>query len=259
MSTKRGRRNGKWHKEKANRRLQEKRDDLKKQSREVEYVPLEKPIFAGWDINIGLTESGRLRKDSQEVQKILNILNLSRGIFTIEVKYIRHIRNNNYALESRKTYYRDILGLCYLDFSSDRHISWREYDKLPENLKKWFYEDRYHKYSTWSNNKNYYGVVSNFPWYECRLVITRSYYHYKKVYNSVAQSEHAKLDGNLYLVDRKTWGRYSWRDCFADSNKAAWKNSLRRIVGNQYTPDEIVDNCAKIFKGTNNNRNYGWS
>lgn len=257
MSTKRGRRNGIWHKDKANRRLQKKRDELKKQSREVEYVALEKPIFAGWDITIGLTESGARRKDSQEIQAILNIINDERGIFTREIKYIRHIRHNNHALDSIKTYYQNI-GYFY-DFGSDRHISWRVYNRLPNNLKKWFYEDKYYKYSTWSNRNFYYGTVSNFPWYECRLVITRSYYHYKKVYNSVAQSEHAKLDGNLYSVDRKTWGRYSWRDCFADSNKAAWKNSLRRIVGSQYTPDEIIDNCAKIFKGTNNNRNYGWS
>ena len=257
MSTKRGRRNGKWHKEKANRRLQEKRDELWQQSCEVEYAPLEKPVFAGWDINIKLTESGMRRKDSQEVQQILNILNLSRGVFTREIKYVIHIRNNNYSLESRKTYYKHTL--YSLDFSSDRHISWREYNRLPDDLKRWFYEDRYHKYSTWARNKNYYGLVSIFPWYECRLVITKSYYHYKKVYDTVAKSEHDKLDRNLYLVDRKAWGRYSWRDSYVKSNKAAWTNSLRNIVCNQYTPDEVIDNYSKIFRHTNKQRDYGWS
>ncbi len=257
MSNKRGRRNGRWHKEKANRRLQEKRDDLRKQSREVEYVPLEKPIFAGWDLSIGLTESGMRRKDSQEIQEVINILNESRQIFTRDIKYIRHIRNNDHSLDSIKSYYQN--RGYFIDYFSNRHITWREYHNLPQHLKEWFYEDRYYKYSSWMHRNYYYGTVSNFPWYEVRVVITRSYYHYKKVYNTVAQSEYDKLDGDLYLVNRKTWGRDKYRDSFVDSNKAAWKNSLRRIISSQYTPDEIIDNCSKIFKGTNDKKDYGWS
>ena len=257
MSTNRGRRNGKWHKEKANRRLQEKRDDLGQQSHEVEYIPLEKPIFAGWDIRIGLTESGMRRKDFLEVQKILNILNLSRDMFTREIKFIKHIRNNNHSIDSIKSFYQH--RGYNIDHFSNRHLTYHEFHNLPEDLKKWFYEDRYYKYSSWwSNGKSYYGVTSGFPWYECRISITKSFYNYKKVYNTVAQSEWTKLDGDLYIVDKKTWGS-RWRDEFRKSNRASFKKSLRKIIINQYTPDEIIDEYSNIFKGTNKQRDYGWS
>lgn len=256
MSTKRGRRNGKWHKEKSNRRLQQKRDDLRDKSNEVEYVPLEKPIFAGWDLKICLTESGMRRKDSQEIQRVLNVLNLSGDMFTREVKLVRHIRVNNYSLDSIKSFssYRGF----YVDHFLNRHITFTKYHNLPGDLKKWFYEDRYYKYSNWrGNGKSYYGVINGFPWYECRVSITKSFYNYKKVYNSVAKSEWAKLDGNLYVVDRKTWGN-SCRDKFVRANRFAWKRATNKIVHNQYTPDEIIDKYLEIFKGTNNKRDYGW-
>lgn len=256
MSTKRGRRNGKWHKEKANRRLQQKRDDLRKQSRKVEYIPLEKPIFAGWDLKITLTESGMRRKDSQEVQRVLNILNLSREMFTREVKFIRHIRNNNYSLDSIKSF--SLYRGYYIDYFSNRHITYNEYYNLPDDLKKWFYEDRYYKYSSWARlGRGYYGVNNSFPWYECRISITKSFYNYKRVYDSVAQSEYHKLDGNLYVIDRKTWGK-RWRDDFKKSNKAAWKRVTKKIVQNQYNPEEIIDKYGEIFRDTNKQRDYGW-
>lgn len=257
MSTERGRRNGKWHKEKSNRRLQQKRDDLHTQSRKAEYIPLEKPIFAGWDIKIGLTESGLRRRDSEDIQKVLNILNLSREMFTKEVKFIKHIRSKNYFVDSIKSY--SIYRGYYVDSFYNRHITYNEYYNLPAYLKKWFFEDRYYKYSNWrGNGKSYYGVSDGFPWYECRIVITKSFYNYKKVYDTIAQSEYDKLDGDLYLVDRKMWGG-RWRDDFKKSNKAAWRNSLLRVVKNQLTPDEVIDEYSNIFKKTNNTRDYGWT
>lgn len=259
MSTKRGRRNGVWHKEKSNRRLQQKRDELRQQSHEITYEPLEKPIFAGWDIKIGLTESGTRRRDSQEVQKVLNILNLSREMFTREIKFIKHIRNNNHSIDSIKSFYQH--RGYYVDHFSNRHITYNEYHNLPEHLKRWFYEDRCYKYSNWWRNdgKSYYGVTSSFPWYECRVIVTKSFYNYKKVYNTVAQSEYAKLDGDLYVIDRKMWGRDKWRDSFVRANKVAYRNATKSIVSNQYTPDEVIDNYSTIFRHVNNNRNYGWS
>lgn len=253
MSTKRGRRNGKWHKEKSNRRLQAKRDDLYKQSCVAEYIPLEKPVFAGWDLSIGLTESGSRRRDSEEIQRILNILNLSREMFTRSEKYVRHIRNNNHSIESIRNYYQH--RGYYIDHFSNRHITYHEYNNLPIDLKKYFFADRYYKYSF--HGQTYYAVNQSFPWYECKVVITKSYHSFRRVYDNIAQSEHTKLDGDLYIIDRKTYGN-RWRDDFTKSNKNALKASLKKIVSNQYTPEEIDINYSEIFRGVDKRKDYGW-
>lgn len=255
MSNKRGRRNGKWHKEKSNRRLQTKRDELGSQSNKVEYVPLEKPVFAGWDIKIGLTESGTRRKDSESIQKVLHILNLSREMFTRDIKFVKHIRVKDHHIDSIKSFYQ--YRGYYIDNFSIRHITYNEYHNLSEDLKKYFYPDKHYKYSRY--DKPYYEVDSPFPWYECKVVITKSYYNYRRVYDTVAQSEYYKLDGDLYIVDRKSWGRGYHRDDFNKPNKASYNKSLRRIITNQYSSEEIDDNYSEIFRGTNNKRNYGWS
>lgn len=245
MSTKRGRRNGKWHKEKQIRRLQSLRDDLWQKSIEREYIPLEKPVFAGWDISIGVTESGARRRDSEDIQKILNILNLSRELFTKDVKFIRHIRNNGHFLDSVKSFYQ-YRGYT-IDHFSNRHITYHEYHNLPEDLKKWFYADRYYKYSSWMNDKCYYGVKSEFPWYECKIVIERSFYNYKIVYDTQAQSEHDKLDADLWLWDRKSSGHGYHYDGWKKSEQK-FKNGLKIITNKNYSPEEIDENYSIIFK-----------
>lgn len=250
MSTKRGRRNGKWHKEKQVRRLQSLRDDLYQKSREKEYIPLEKPVFAGWDISIGLSHEAKFRKDSEDLQRVANIFG-DRGIFTKDVKLVRFIRTNRFTLDSYRNFYK---FRVYHDIGN-RYIKFHEFNNLPENLKNWFVADKLYKYST--DERPYYTTRYSFPWYAFRLYITKSYNTHKVVYDTVTQSEHDKLDADLWLWDRKSWRR-SWRDDFKKSNKAAYKKSLRKIITNQYTSDEIDINYSDIFKGTNKQRDYGW-
>lgn len=230
---------------------------MREKSREKTYIELPKPIFAGWDISIVLTESGMRRRDAPELQEVMNVLNVSREMFTKDVNFVKHIRNNKHFIDSIKSYYQH--RGYHIDNFSNRHITYHEFHNLPEHLKKYFYEDKWYKYSSWQGrfNKPHYGVRETFPWYECVVKITRSFYNYRVVYDTIAKSEYDKLDGYLYVWDMKTWSRY--RDSFVKANKAAYRKSLNKIVSFQYTPEQIIDEYSNIFKGANNNRNYGWS
>lgn len=246
MSTKRGRRNGKWHKEKSNRRLQEIRDNLRYESRQKEYIPLEKPIFAGWDMSV-VVEG--IRKDRQDLEAVIAAIGWSSCVFIRDVRHIRSLRRSNHSFFE----YLTIRSAHYNGGNS--RISANSYERLSEEAKKYFGRI----YS------NYLGITIesyelkwNFPFYALKVTLKKSYYKYKVVYDTVAQSEYTKLDSRLYLVDCRTW-RNNWRDSFVRANKVAWKNSLKSIVSNQYSPHEIIDNYSEIFKNTNNKRDYGYS
>lgn len=246
MSTKRGRRNGKWHKEKANRRLQELRDELWSKSEEKEYIPLEKPIFAGWDVSISVEG---FRRDRHEIEAVIKAVGWAFPFFIRNISNIRELRKDNYSfytfLKIRKSYY-----------GYNSTINLDTYQKLPESIKKYFHK-------TYITNLRSilverYELNWNFPFYALKVNVKKSYYKYKIIYNTVAQSESDKLDNRLYLVDCKKWGS-RYRDSFVRTNKTHWKNAMRTIVTNQYTPDEVIDNYCDIFKNVNNKRDYGWS
>lgn len=239
------RRNGRWHKEKANRRLQELRDELRVQSRKREYIPLEKPIFAGWDIVISVEG---FRRDRPELEAVIAAIGWSSAFFVRNVAHVRTLRRENHSfytyLKIRNSYY-----------GYNSYISVKTYEALSEDTKKYFHYVSY----------NYSGVIReryelswNFPFYALKVGVKKSYYHYKIVYDTVAESEYEKLDSKLYEVDCKKWGN-RYRDCFITTNRAAWKKSLDLIVCLQLSPEEIIDEYTTVFKGTNNKKNYGWS
>lgn len=245
MSTKRGRRNGKWHKEKSNRRLQELRDELHDKSIKREYIPLEKPIFAGWDVSISVEG---FRRDRHEIEAVIAAIGWNSQFFIRNVSRVRELRRDNHSfytyLKIRNSYY----GYC-------NTINSNTYQKLPESIQKYFYRS-YYDYLGISRER--YELKWSFPFYALKVNVKKSYYKYKVVYDTVAQSEYDKLDNRLYIVDCKTWGS-RYRDSYVKTNKAAWKNAMRYIVTKQYTPEEVIDEHSKIFKNVNNKKDYGWS
>lgn len=186
-------RNNYWREHKGMLHMKRRSEELWKLSRQVEKVPLEKPQFAGWEISITLTESGKRRKDAHILEKIMEILGLTKPRFTKNVKFIKDIRNNKYSVSSlyntKMSYSHNVGSL------NNRHIRYNEYHNLPENLRSYFYPNPYYKYSNY--DKPYYRVEQNFPFYECRLKVTKSYYNFRGIPNSEAISEEQKLDNKM--------------------------------------------------------------
>lgn len=246
MSSKRGRRNGKWHKEKKIKRIKAKRDELFNSSRDMDYVALEEPIFAGWDISISLKDEYSNRSDLSYLFKILEAVNLS-SFFSRDVNLIKHIRKNNHSFGSLNSY------RTYISALDKKLINKRSFDSLPEELKIYFKVDKFYKYSSESNP--FYGVDDNyFPWYEFKLKISKSYYYYRGIPNSAAQSEYDKLS-NLFLNDiKKLWGGRH-RDDFKKGIKGAWRNALKEVVSKQMTEEDLLDyKYPKCW----DKREFGW-
>jgi hypothetical protein len=186
-----------------------------------------------------------VRRDADELQAVADVMKWSEDFYVRDVKKIKLIRRYG------KTYQAYIkLKSEYYRFSN--FIREGTYLKLPERIQKYFEKHTHHRADT------IYTVIWNFPFYAFSLRIKKSFYYYKKVYDSVAKSEHDKLDAALYIEDRKMWGK-RWRDDYVKSNKAAWKGTLRNIVKDKLTPDEVIDNYSKIFRNVDNKRDYGWT
>jgi len=239
------RRNGRWHKEKSNYRLLKRMDELRKQSRVKEYVPLEEPIFAGWDIFV--TVEG-FRKDRLELETIINAIGWSSELFVRNVTNIRQIRKDGHSLwaylKVRDSYY-----------GYNSYINQKTYDKLSESAKAYF-GLRYVEY--YNGVRERYELKWNFPFYALKVNVKKSYYNYRIVYDNVAQSDFDKLSDRLYVEDEKRYGN-RYRDCFIRANSSSWKNSLKEVVAKQLSPEEIIDEYTNLFKRTNNKRDYGWS
>ena len=246
MSSKRGRRNGKWHKEKKIRRIKEERDTLFWSSKSMDYIPLEEPIFAGWDVSISLKDEYSSRNDLEYILKVLEVIN-SSSFFTKDINLVKHVRKNNHDLKSLMSY-----KLNYKTLSS-RVINKNKYENLSEELKIFFQKAKFYKYSTELNP--YYEVNDYFPWYEFKLKISKAYYYYRGIHNSAAQREYDKLS-NLYWVDLlKIWGK-SNRDSFKKGIKGSWRNALKEVVSKQMTEEELLDyKYPKCW----DKKDYGWS
>lgn len=236
MSTKRGRRNGRWLKEKSNRSLQERRDRLRKESLVVEYVPLDKPVFCGWDITLeALTEN-------KDLQKVVKVMGWSDAFYIRDVNRLKSIRKYGRT-------YQSYLKLRNEYYGFRNFIMPKDYFQLPYSVKSYF-RPTDHKYGI------VYILIWNFPFYLLSLKINKTYYYYKKIYNTEAQSEYYKLDGDLYLVDRKSWGRGYQRDDFRGSLKSAWKSAMREISSKQFDEEDLLDyKYPKCW----DKKSFGWS
>lgn len=232
----------KWLREKELRRLANKRDELWRQSRKAEYIPLEKPIFAGWDTVLYVNSE---RRDKKDLEEVISIMGWSTDFYVRDVKKIRELRRYGHTFMSyiklRKSYH-----------GYHNYISVRDYErKVPAHLNKYFEIRK-------SIHGDVYSLTWNFPFYAISVKIKKSYYYFRRVYDTVAQSEYTKLDDYLYYRhDLKTWGN-SYRDKFLKSIRHNMNSSLKRIVKKQYTPDDILDD-VNLFKGCFDKRDYGWN
>jgi hypothetical protein len=236
MSKSLGRRDGKWHKEKKIRRLFERRNELLELSMKREYVELEKPQFAGWDVSLTLRSSGKHRSDSPQLQKVVDVLNSRKSFFTKDVKKIQFIRRSGFTLGSLNTYY-SFSTFSYNGLNT-KFLSSRDYHLIPDEIKKYFSISL--RYKFFKEEQYKYQISDSFPWYELRLMIKKSYYAYRVFYDTAAQSEADKIYNLNYVEFSKLWGKRR-RDSYLKSIKSAWRSSTKEIVSKQMTEDEILD------------------
>lgn len=136
------------------------------------WVPLEKPVFAGWDIHVTLSESGKRRKDAQKLIDVLNVLGVGpeKPRFIRQMRYIRIIRRFQHKYNQIETQWTDVLWHP-LKSLFNRQISKQEYHNLKDDLKPYF---RSARTRLWNEEVTHY-YLENFPVYELQIKAVKAY------------------------------------------------------------------------------------
>lgn len=167
------------------RRLSAYRDTL--EPNKIDYVPVEKPFFVGWDVSITLSESGMRRRDAPDLLLVLDILGASKKQFTKSVKFIRYLRHYRYSVEltagsySYKDYRWRHPNSYYFPYwyqtgLNAYYIDERKFEQVPLHLRHYFYEDKDNYYGKYVKHKVYrLSFMNSFPFYELIYKVEKSY------------------------------------------------------------------------------------
>ena len=185
-----------------------------------EVVPLEKPIFAGWDVRVILNELGERSYIKEDLEAIIKYLKIDQPRFTKNLLFIKDIRKdkNNLSVLYKSKHNHNY----HIDILNNRHISKKTFHNLPERIKNYFYVDRFYKYS--SIEKPYYTIDFNDIKKYLSLKVSKSYYNCQKVPKSDLISDYTKLRNKIErnnLWDKLYINRY--RDCFQKAIKLSAK------------------------------------
>jgi len=198
-------RNKQEEKQKALRRLRIRQDELDWKG--VEYVPVEKPFFMGWDVYVDLSESGKRRRDAPDLMQVLHLIEATKKRFTKCVKYIRYLRKNGYSYEVTENsvfdyrtwtahkqheylpYYHQTLRTLYITESEFEHV------KGP--IRKYFYRTNRYWWRTY-DDKVYKVDESVFPTYELVYKVEKAYANARGIPKGEEWGEYERIRDILY-------------------------------------------------------------
>ena len=232
-------------------------DELNDKANIYTIVPYEKPRFAGWEVYLDLSESGKRRRDAQDILDIMNHLELNNLFFTRNVSEIREVRRNNDIGNYQKILYNKLYYLTH----------WNKHNKnyaniFTRNVSEYVYNSIPHKYLPYFTKYSYvvegqkfthYGFSDQFPFYELIFKVRKTYHTCRKVYDNEAQSEYQKLrnklwDGSYFKYIHKAVGLEN--NCLYSSSKCikqAWRNALSQIVNLDIHNEEFEDISEEII------------
>lgn len=221
-------RNKQTEKQKALRRMYERYRDIS--WRAVDYVPVEKPYFMGWDVSIALSESGARRRDADELQAVLDALGASRKQFTKGVRFIRYLRRWRYSLDA-------IEHAHVMDYKKGRDtkphwfqslahysLSKHAYANLPVHIQKYFYYDK-SDYYYWGKYGDCYRLRFPFPTYELIYKVEKAYANFQGIPRADEWSEWQHLSN--ILEDNHYW---SAKNGFPDGYRQKHWDRQRNVI-----------------------------
>ncbi len=250
------------------RRESERCDQLWSDARQTYLVELEKPQFAGWEIHVELSESGKRRRDAPDIQFLLDLFKLSKPRFVRNLTVARIIRGGRYSYNrvqvSKKTYISKY-GLS--DFYDWHTINERTYNGLPPQHKKHFFYDKYHIGSFW-NPGNYYRIRWHaVPHGELVFKLKKAYWTHHEIHDGEAQSDYRRLHSKLWRgslsndLHRAVDYEGRWRDSHKISIKRAWKAACGKFVQMSNCDcewDWEEEECIIRHCGCYEHKEFGW-
>lgn len=252
------------------RRLSAYRDTL--EPNKIDYIPVEKPFFVGWDVSITLSESGMRRRDASDLLMVLNILGASKKQFTKSVKFIRYLRHHRYSVElTSGTYsYKDhrwrhpnsyYFPYWYQTGVNAYYIDERKFEQVPLHLRHYFYEDKDSYYRKYVRHKVYrLSFMNSFPFYELVYKVEKSYANALGVPrgDDISESEMISdiLSNNHYWSTKNGYSNGGESFCHHMSNimhRRAWKQFCHSMKNSDFS-DEAEELSRKHLK----NQKYKW-
>ena len=241
----------------------------------TEYIlwePLEKPVFAGWDMWVTLGEPGLRRRDAARMLDVLRYLGADKPAFIREVKYLRLARRAGYRYPAVEIAWTPPGGKPYIYYPLghlfNRKVDEKTYMSMPVDIKCYF--ERSARYNRWSGKDDIeYHLGWRFPTYEL-VVKTRKAYntHIGHLYGDQI-GEYEKLNAWLYHESQMSAyasiygkiGRY--RDCFHRGIKTRWASACKELRGIVHS---LSEECADEFEmhverkyHLHNKKKYGYS
>jgi hypothetical protein len=239
----------------------------------VEYIPVEKPFFVGWDVYITLSESGMRRRDAPDILAVLDILGASKKQFTKSVRFIRYLRRFHYSVEltagqyEYKHYRWRHPNSCYFPYwyqtgLNAYYIDERKFEQVPAHLRHYFYEDKDSYYRKYVRHKVYrLSFMNSFPLYELVYKVEKSYANALGVPRGDDISEDNMisdiLSNNHYWSSKKGTIRNGHDNFYQHMSnimhRRAWKQFCHNMKNSDFS-DEAEEQSRKCLK----NQKYKW-
>lgn len=219
------------------RELEKKWAEAYNRLRKPEYEPLEKPYAIGWDVFLDIHPNVKMDEHRVNIlRQVVGILNLHRIYFTRKVNVVKFFRRNKYEFSNilYQASQEDVFTHYYdkFDYWYWKSISWKQYEGLSEQLKKYFtpydsYRGR-HGYEkrarvnfyafNYSHNENDYIVVK----------VKRAFATKRVIPDGEAQATYWK---NWQILRNSGYwnGSWHWRAELPKDRKK-WKDALKAIL-----------------------------
>lgn len=201
------------------------------------WLPLEKPIFAGWDVSAGLTADALRRRDAMDLLAIIGVLGIDKPGFIREVKYIKLTRQVDYKWSMTETLWcnrwNQYAQLPYwLKHLFNRQITEAQYNKLGY-LQKYF--DVYTRQQSWGGELKEIYLNGRFPTYT--LVLKA-----KKSYNTYIGHLYGDEIGEYEKLHEKLWNEHYWTKSHNSKRWRKFDHKRNRRASKMYA--KALSNCG---------------
>lgn len=214
------------------------------------WVPLEKPVFAGWEVWVTLGEAGLRRRDAPKILDVLKVLRVGEDNAhhisnSRSIRIIRDGKHSYVRIEGswRSRYNKRKWGYAWgLEQLFNKKITAHQYANLKDDLKpyfspNWYDWDTWYKHVKKSDKPVSYTLNEAFPKYELIIKVKKSYNTYIGHLYGDEIGEYEKLHRYLWseqcAPQRKAVGYHSrdWRDRrWTSSLKRAWRDTSHLLT-----------------------------
>lgn len=216
------------------------------------WLPLEKPVFAGWETWVTLSASARNRRDAPRLLAAIHAIGIDKPLFFKQVRSIRLLRDANYKYEQVKSTWPRAPHTTWVHHSFEplfrNRITEKVYNGLAPDIKPYF-EPRITPNEQTKKETSYY-ILAWFPSHELVFKVKKSYNTFVGHLYGDEIGEYTKLRRWLWHAAQApertslNGGENRWRESFCKGIKRRWAAACRELCkcpSRHLIKDEVDD------------------